>query len=200
MKIRILALAIMLCTTALQATDGLYLGVKGGLNIPNPSKFKGELPDETDFKLAIKKGYDVSGSIGYKWFNGFRTEGEVAYRRNNLGDVKVVDEFDTEHSIHSNFNTISVMGNLYYDIDLNCGITPYVGGGLGYARMQYRLDADDASSFSVESESEIARQAMAGVELALSECAAVGIEYKFFRPANSKLENHSVGLSLKYFF
>lgn len=100
------------------STQGFYAGVLSGVNL---EYFK-------DKSFKTHPGYQVGGSIGYKFCNNIRLEGEFSYRKNNF-----------RKHYHGNRELFTYMANAFYDFNLNCEWTPYIGMGIGYERARNKL-------------------------------------------------------------
>jgi outer membrane protein OmpA-like peptidoglycan-associated protein/outer membrane protein W len=150
-----------------QATEGWYGRVDAGYSVGGSLDEDIELTigdnsasQSTD--LDFDNNWMASGGVGYAFSNGFRLEGELAYRNNDFEDS------DTEVTAKS------AMLNLYYDFNRGGRLEPYVGVGVGYAN----VDPDIAFH---EDDSGFAYQALAGVAIGLTERLDLDIGYRYFR-------------------
>ena len=95
------------------------------------------------FDTKFDTGYGVHGAIGHSW-GEFRLEGEVSYRTNDL------DTFDITNVTLAGIGSLSDVGNgdfsgdvsalgfmanAWYDFNTGSPWKPFVGGGLGLARI-----------------------------------------------------------------
>src|SRR5690606_38471384 len=71
----------------------------------------------------------------------------------------------------------ALMSNVYFDFPNKSAFTPFIGAGVGGARVENELGARDAA---------FAYQGSAGVEAALSEWFSIGAEYVYFRTLDVK--------------
>lgn len=84
---------------AAAAKEGPYIGLSGGLSLPNDSANRGSfntavpatrdfpaIPAETElaWQTEFDRGFAINGQIGYAFNNGFRVELEGAYTRNGI--------------------------------------------------------------------------------------------------------------------
>ncbi len=159
--------------------EGLYVGGFGGVNFLHIDKASG-----------IKPGFMGGVSIGYKFENSVRLEGEFAYRRNRM---KVPSYYDG----HCALTTHSVMANVYYDHDLGYEWTPYIGAGIGYAHNTTMIHTKGDGVFS--SQNKFAYQVMAGVNYKICDKTYAGLEYKYFKP-QKHAHDHAVAVTLKRYF
>lgn len=172
-----------------------YVGAFGGANWLN---FHHHIHD---FKPKIQVGYAAALSLGYKFNNGFRVEGEVAYRRNRTKDEKVADYYKLSSSAYS----WSYMTNFLYDFDcVSCylpNIIPYVGLGVGYTHIgaHASVRSDDAHFSEKATSDGLAGQAIGGVNYRLTNDTSLGLEYRYF-VGREHARDHSLGLALRQSF
>jgi len=162
-----------------------YVGLTGSLGF--------ELDDGFAGSSGFDNGYGFGGSIGYLpklglgALDNFRIEGEIFLRENN--------HKDGDETVES----ISYMGNLYYDLGRleSFPIIPYVGGGIGSTTIEV-LDL---------SEKAFTWQLMGGVTFEFEEVPLVvfGIGYKYIHwNENDMMEddvsNHNIEASMRLRF
>lgn len=164
---------------------GYYVGAFGGANWLSFSNEKKHYLKGTKFDT----GYHAGGSLGYRYSNGVRIEGEIAYRNNKLNHP----EFPKKGS-HT--TSITYMGNALYDFNLY-PFKPYVGVGLGYIQGQTHIKSNDG--LVKGKGSGIAGQAIAGVSYEICDKTEVGIEYRYLY-ARKNMNEQSLGLTVKRFF
>lgn len=90
--------------------------------------------------IAADPGYGVNMGLGYGFDNNWRAELELNYRRANYkrATAGALTDADSDGS----FRQTAVFANLYYDFQqvesgIFAGITPYVGGGVGWAHIKW---------------------------------------------------------------
>lgn len=190
----LLALASTLMGAGLQGSEccdeGFYVGGFAGVNFLQNLEKHGV---EAKFKTGFAGG--IAG--GYKFRNNVRVEGEFAYRRNTLKSISFDGENDDLHGVKVTAETYAVMGNVYYDFDMGCGWTPYLGAGAGWAQNRVK-----ASSHDVEisgKDSGFAYQGIAGVSYRICPKTDLGLEYRYFASKND-LRDHAVAFTAKRYF
>jgi opacity protein-like surface antigen len=91
--------------------SGFYVAGQLGYNDPN-----GDI---------LNQNIAYAGEFGYRFNQNFRLEGEISYRANNIQNLPGV----------SGINRMTdYLVNGWYDFANTSRFTPYVGGGIGYAR------------------------------------------------------------------
>lgn len=195
-KIYALIIVVLFSSTFANAQEGVYGSFFDGINF-----VQSETRHETD--LHFKPGYLVGGSLGYRWCEGLRVEGELSYRHNRLRDF----EFECQ-KFHNrgHYSSFSLMANLLFDFDFsywNCcsprwTIIPYLGGGLGFANQRLKVDRCDLGLDSKKSG--FAWQFIAGLMYKINPCSDLSIEYRFHRGRQHKFHDHDLNLVYKYHF
>lgn len=146
--------------------------------------------DEED-GLDIDFGFGVGGSVGYAFDNGFRAEGEIAYRRN---------DFDIDGSpADGDFNTYAFMANAIYDFQVDAKFQPYIGAGLGIVHGEANINYGSLSG-EID-ETELGYQALVGVSYHLFDRGAVVFGYRYFGTGGDiDLDTHNVELGYRFKF
>lgn len=170
-------------------TQGIYAGVVSGLNL----EYFQQNNRFTSHNFDTQPGYQVGGSLGYKFCNNIRVEGEVSYRRNNF-----------KHFYRGHRELITCMANAFYDFDTNSEWTPYLGMGIGYAhgrgkiRRTYQPYLYYTGYYHIK-EHMAAWQGIAGISYRLTCSTEIGAEYRILL-AQEKSYNHLFALSLREYF
>ena len=110
----------------------MYVEVSPGLSMISDSDTSGgffAFPD-----IEYDRGFTIGGALGYQIQDQVRAEASLSYR---TADVDQVGGISAGAS--GDVNVTSLMANVYYDFDLGLPVTPYLGAGLGLAR----VDLDD---------------------------------------------------------
>jgi opacity protein-like surface antigen len=194
------ALAMLAGASQAQA-DGLYISVLGGANFTEDSSaslFATDGPtDSTQNSWATDAdtGFLIGGAVGThldKWAKGLKVELEASYRRNDVGGIWVVSDFDTgvldftsNGTIDANLSTFAVMANVWYEHDMGWKVRPYVGGGVGWARTNFNgalltsTGADTEDTWDRENDG-FAWQLGIGFNYQAAPGVDVGLGYRYF--------------------
>lgn len=159
---------------------------------------------ETPAKFTFDNGYGVFVALGHTFENGFRSEVELGYRENDADKFEwkgiYADLFEDEN-LSGDFSALSLMANSFYDIKTGSAFTPFVGIGLGFAR----LDADG------EKDTVFAYQGSLGISYALTSSTSLDLQYRYFATQDpefkvdgekieSEYSTHNMMLGLRYSF
>ena len=160
--------------------------------------------DDT-FGLDYKKGYDLDIIAGYD-FGMFRVEGEIGYKRSKLNDLEIDSTdlaalntalnrpdrdvapdpvgtlpalVDSDVDLDGKVSVLSGMINALLDFGDEDGLSFYVGGGFGRARVKTLGESDSAWAW----------QGISGARYALSPNIDLGLKYRYFRTGNLDLSD-----------
>jgi len=220
--------AIATAALALPADAGnFYVRMFGGANWVADAGFTAISPtqssDTMTFSVGGDTGWVVGGAVGYdlnEILRGWSTEVEVSYRSNqDKGHWFSTTGGSTHGNVDFDNTSLAVMANAWYEFPI-AGVSPYIGGGIGWARSRFKgtYDAASASDASFDFKNDgFAWQLGAGVNIPVQQGVTVGLGYRYFRgpqvtvesygtvsgsvtnAANASVdtENHSVILDLK---
>lgn len=147
--------------------------------------------------IKYKTGYLVGGSVGFLTQMGFGLDAEVIYRRNSLKRFHFNDDsFD----INGHLRKWTYMANAKYYFCPTCNLTPYVGGGIGYANQ--KLHINNLNNLSINSNQHrkgFAWQALAGVTWSFWECSSLDLNYHYLQLKSSIHDNSFIaGLTFSF--
>lgn len=212
---RFLALGCVACLTATAAPaiaadqDGLYARVTAGWSIAQDQDFStvnGNIDTELD------AGYALTAALGHDYGN-LRGEIELSYRENEVDGHKLNGTAVSPSGGES--SALALMANGYYDFDTQTQITPYVGAGIGFARVDVKdYSAAGNNDVADGDETVFAYQVIAGLEYPVSPRTSLTGEYRYFattdvdidtnlggaRGSDVTFDSHSILLGVKHSF
>ena len=152
------------------ADKGFYLGAGLGANWTRETDITGI---GTNLSADFDAGWVGAVAAGWAYGNGLRSEIEFGYRRNDLDSLS--------GAVAGSGDASSWRGtiNAYYDFKTETPLTPYVGVGLGAARVSLEANPFGASRLD-DSDSAFAYQGIAGVGYRLNDRAQVFADYRYF--------------------
>ena len=211
-----------------QPVTGLYVGGGGGANFLQREKLDARLfplgnPTPSNNYQGYRVGIVGLGSVGYGFGNGLRLEVEGNYRNN---------QFRTPYRIGSDSGReekYGAMGNVLFDLDIGSPyLFPYIGGGVGYQRVNHTERVSNpagvrfstGSAFAVSNilpplrteDNAFAYQAIAGLSIPIPPVVGLSLtaEYRYFALTGTRLAtgggrakedyNHDLTLGLRYAF
>ncbi|MCZ6643857.1 MAG: porin family protein, partial [Gammaproteobacteria bacterium] len=178
--------AAMWVASPVSVAGGGYVGLGTGI-VYAPNERFDETPVLLDYDLGFRVG---TLTLGYRFDGGWRAELEAAYRRNGLEII----EFDDERGLINTglsdaVDTASLMVNALYEFDLGLSLRPYVGIGLGLARVDYELSEYGTGAVILDdSETAFAYQFLVGVGVPLGRRFHLSADYRYWR--NVEIDLH----------
>jgi len=157
--------AVLLSTSSFAATDNAADG--------------GELKNKTGFGLGLVGGFD---------FGTYRLEGEFAYRKNNNKEVTFTG--DPTEPLTGDVSSMALMVNGYYDFrTVSPTFVPYLGAGIGGARVKGKMIHQDSSTIVSDSDTVFAYQFAAGIGYVVSKELTLDLGYKYFATAKPEFQD-----------
>jgi len=190
----------VLATPALARDGAWYVGGDFGAMLVEDMEFDVTSSSGVETTNAITAdydyGYDGALFVGYD-LGSFRVEAEAAYKR------AAFDRYDTTLNLPGanggagvrldagggNATALSFMVNGMFDFGDDDGISGFVGGGVGVARVSFNnLRAfENVGPFVDDTDTRFAWQAVAGLRQAVSDNVDVTLRYRFFNADGLRL-------------
>ncbi|MEJ0059095.1 MAG: OmpA family protein [Terricaulis sp.] len=189
MKSRItktVALAALMAGAAggAQATEGWYgradvgYSTEGDFDIEQTATFGGGVELQGDWYEGLGLGYAFDGP--------FRTELEISHRFNQFQERASVDDGGDVH-------VWAAMANLFYDFNEGGSFEPYLGFGIGVARVNANgHDATVPQGFD-DSDTTYAYNYIAGIALPVTERLDLDVGYRAFYALNGSFAGTGLG-------
>ena len=178
--------------------EGPFLKLQGGLNFALDSDFEGS--GSSSFpsgEASLDAGPYVGLTGGYRFNRNMAAELEVAYRSNDIDNVK--DSSGTTFIDGGDLASLSVMANGYYYFDFAESWSPYVGLGVGFLQ---EIDGDLEFVNGInqgELEDEVfAWQAMIGAEVPLDDSWRFYGEGRFMSAPGPEISNGNGSYDVAY--
>jgi OmpA-OmpF porin, OOP family len=184
-----LALSSTLLATPAFARDGAWYvgGEFGAMIVEDQDVDIGNV--DNALRLNYDYGYDGGLFVGYD-LGAFRIEAEAAYKKADLEGFNTLLRLPGEGLVFpsgrgfagGSASALSFMINGMLDFGDDEGVSGFVGGGIGMARVKannQRVFANTAP-FLDDSDSKLAWQVFAGVRQAISDNIDVTVKYRFF--------------------
>lgn len=170
--------------------DGPYVGIEGGVSLPQTNKYDVTLTNGTTtttysdgYRVKSKAGYDVDLLAGYK-LGLLRLEAEGGYQRAGIKGLTASSTLLTDagtaagttvtaadFGVGGHTSVMKLMANALLDGDFGGGFGGYVGVGAGRAWTRLSGDKDDAWAY----------QGIAGLRYAITPNIDAGLKYEYFR-------------------
>ncbi len=206
---KLLSLAVAVVTSvasasAMAADEEFYVGLGAGLAYVNDAFVKAhpsaEYSPPLDATSKVERGFAVSGTVGYGFANGVRVEGELGYRKNDLEKMTVREPgslvvllppgappalLKGERAIDGDVSAVTLMANLYYDIDLDGGWKPYIGGGVGLAHLSLSAKSKSTGAALADDEDDVLAYQIGGgigyeIDSSGDRSVIASLDYRYF--------------------
>ena len=200
------AFAIPAISSATPPRMGPYVSGFVGVSVPqdshvNTTTFNGSgINDRVEFD----PGVNVGGSGGFD-FGYIRLEGELSYKHSEIARVNDQTNAVQFRNVDGHLGVFAAMFNGFFDMHNTTPVTPYIGGGIGFATLHLNdtfgtpagggirtqlYDSDDDSVF--------AYQAGGGLEITLNRMLSLDLGYRYFGTSNARFEGNQGTTDLKY--
>ncbi|WP_207460118.1 OmpA family protein [Azospirillum sp. SYSU D00513] len=187
------------------AAEGFYVGAGAGVNWTRDADLRDLALPGNDATADFDLGGIANLSAGYATQMGLRGELEFAWRWRNAVD-EVSGANLTGLGSSGKVNSLAVMANVFYDLDLGIGVKPYIGAGIGGTRVRMKLDGTSDSDYR------FAYQGIVGASYDITDNLAATVDYRYFAVTKDpkfdvsgttikgEYENHTVMVGLRYAF
>lgn len=158
------------------------------------------------FEIESDTGVAIGIAVGHAYSNNIRAEIEFAYQTNDVDQVNVPG---VGSSVTADGDTTSyaLLLNGYYDFPNSSAFTPFIGAGIGCAKVEINDFAVNGIPIGSEDDSVFAYQVGAGVGYAVSEKIVLDFKYRYFATADPELANtdaeyasHNFYVGIRAFF
>ncbi len=204
------ALALVLAVSAAQAQkrpdylDGIYVGGNVGVHKPQNSSMSRAGQTST---VKIGTGAAGTAAVGYGFGNGLRGELELGHR---AGSVRSID---SATGGGGRIDVTSLMGNVLYDFANETSFVPYIGAGVGGARLRAKDVGPDQGNAMVSGTANVfAYQGILGLDYRIGDNTALGASYRYFATQSASIgstagdsasipyRDHSIMVGMRYAF
>jgi opacity protein-like surface antigen len=196
------------------AAAGPYMSIQGGATWLEDADLDYDIIPSSDLSVEAEfdTGFNMGVAVGYD-YGPARLEAEVAYRQNDFDKFKgQFLGFGFEDSADGDVSATSLMVNAYWDLPTGGPITPYIGGGVGFANVSFNEVEDLGFEFIDDDDNVLAYQAAAGIAFDINPNLALDLGYRYFATEDPELEDdfgdefeteydsHNVSLGLRFMF
>ena len=129
--------------------------------------------------VNLDPGFNVSGAFG-RYIDDIkviRLEGEVLYFQSDVSDISGT-------AASGDLSNASLMFNAFYDFNTDSNWTPFIGGGIGYARVEFDNLSAGGATLIDDSDDTFAWQFRAGVSYQLSPSISINGSYRLYGTDN----------------
>jgi len=206
MKVKLIsvaALIIFMIPVGCAATPirpGAYMSGFLGVTVPNDTMVTtDDFIANTTFndRVELNPGINIGMTGGYD-FGYLRLEGELSYKHSEMKNITDQSDNFSFRNVDGNLAALALMFNSFVDLHTNSIVTPYVGGGIGFATL-YLSDTfgtdtrggtlSRAQLYENDSDSVFAYQVGGGVEIALNRELSLDLGYRYFGTSSARFDS-----------
>jgi opacity protein-like surface antigen len=155
-----------------------YISIFAGASLPNDIN---TIRYNSETSQSLDAGYLIGAAFGVSFNDTVRAEIEVSH--NHLGANSHSTNGFVNDGFNSNVSSTYLLGNVWLDWKNGSAFTPYIGGGVGVAFVNF--DQFNAGGHGyADGNSVLAYQLGAGVNFALSEQLSLDVGYRYKATAN----------------
>jgi len=145
-------------------------------------KRRGAIEFDPSVNVGATGGYDT-GIL--------RVEGELSYK--NAEVARIRDQTGTSFTdVDGRVGVLAMMGNVFLDLHNPGPITPYFGGGVGFAALhQSKTFSAQGRVYRADDDAVFAYQVGGGLEIALNNRFSLDFGYRYFRTSKATFNNDS---------
>jgi opacity protein-like surface antigen len=212
-------LATPVICTAAHVRPGGYMSGFVGINVNQDANVAStDFVTNRDFsdQVEFDPGINIGGTAGYN-FGIARLEGELSYKHAGIGSVTSQSGFRFRN-VNGDIGALAMMLNGFLDLHNNSRLTPYLGGGIGFASLHlsdttgFNSNGERVILYGAADDTVFAYQAGAGVEIALDRRYSLDIGYRYFVTGRGnfdsdlpittslKFRSHNAALGFRYRF
>ncbi len=172
-------------------TKGAYVVVRAGLGIDADLRLRtADVSAPSSFRQSAdgKRGWTGEAGVGYN-LGGFRVEAVAGYARNVLNRKTAAQQASFDGG--GRLSKFDIMLNGYVDLIPDSTVSPYIGGGIGLARVTSRLERTAGLVGGTrlnDSDWGFSYQGNAGIAFKLSDKATVDVGIRHQRISGINLD------------
>lgn len=212
-KLIIISSALLLALPAISSAAphaGPYVSGFIGVSVPRDSNVTtDDFNSSTTYRdqIELDPGINIGGTGGYD-FGYLRLEGEISYKYSEINSITDQRDNYRFRNPDGNLGVAAFMANAFFDLHNESRVTPYLGGGIGFASLHLsdtRGTDTRGGAFSRPrlydegDDTVFAYQAGAGVEIALNRRFSLDVGYRYFGTDTATFNKNSIWVnSLKF--
>ena len=202
-------LAIPAIGSALPPRPGPYVSGFLGVSLPVDTEVTSTQygPGIKTFndRIEFDPSISIGGSGGFD-FGYLRIEGELSYRNGEMSSITEKISQTKFANVDGRVGVSAMMFNAFFDMRNPSPVTPYIGGGIGFATLNlgdtYGTDTNTGYRerlYRSDDDTVFAYQAGAGLEIALTRMLSLDLGYRYFGTAKAKFNrNTSTATEMKF--
>jgi opacity protein-like surface antigen len=193
---------------AMPPHPGPYVSGFAGVSVPTNTDVTSTTfgPGATTFndRVEFDPGINIGGAGGYD-FGYIRVEGELSYKNGEMSNITEQNSGTRFANVDGRLGALAMMFNTFLDLHNNTRVTPYFGGGVGFANMHLSdtfgtntITGNRTRLYRSDDDTVFAYQAGAGLEIALTKMLSLDLGYRYFGTTKAKFDKNLSTTELKF--
>jgi opacity protein-like surface antigen len=150
-----------------------------------------------DDRASFDPGIYVGGTGGYD-FGIIRLEGELSYRNAKFDTIRESSGVALRR-VEGDLGVFATMFNVYFDLHNSTPVTPYLGGGIGFASLHLGETTDSLGIvYDASNDTVFASQVGAGMDVAINSRSSIDIGYRYFVTDKAKFNGEVTSSDLRF--
>jgi opacity protein-like surface antigen len=167
---------------AMAADNSVYVSLNTGLGLAMDTDIDNMPNNAGTAKMTLEGGALYTGAVGFDFAGPLRAELEYGWQKNDLDRLYYSNRFgDFEQG---DLKVQSLMVNGYFDVDTGSAWSPFIGVGLGMAK----VDLNTPALPFADNDDVFALQVMAGVSYALNDKISFDAQTRFFTTQDATIQ------------
>lgn len=201
-------LLLLLSPAVVIASDGQYISGHIGANWLSDADFNGSPGLTVSSEVEFDTGLHLGAAYGYD-FGEFRVEGEFGYQSHEfkkMKDIKLNGIPLGDRDADGDIDAFIFLINGFYDVNTGTKLTPYLGGGIGFAVLEIKDLFVEGIVRGDDDDTVFAYQLAGGMAYELTERIFADLSYRFVatsEPDFADLEyynSHNLVAAIRYSF
>ena len=208
--VTLVTLLLPVICVATPASPGAYVSGFAGIHVPSGT----DVPS-IDFltnrsfsdRVEFDPGINIGGTGGYD-FGIVRLEGELSYKNAEIKSITNQATGERFRNEDGNLGVLAMMFNGFIDLHNDSPVTPYLGGGIGFAAMHLsdtfgiRTSGGAAQSlllYGTGDDTVFAYQVGTGLDIAMNRHFSLDVGYRYFGSSRADFSSdQAISASLRY--
>jgi opacity protein-like surface antigen len=184
------ALAVLAVPMTSMAVDNsFYIKANAGIGMAMDSDIDNMPNNAGTAKITYDSGWVGSAAVGFDFAGPMRTDVEYIWQKNDVDTLLYKNQYG--NFTEGDFKTQTVMVNGYYDIKTGTPWTPYIGGGIGWAK----LDLNTPGLPSSDYDDTVAYQIIGGVAYDVTSQFYIDAQYRFMATGDATISGADYDLT-----
>ncbi|MHB8056724.1 MAG: outer membrane protein [Desulfuromonadaceae bacterium] len=200
----VISLTIPTLSAAMSPRQGPYIsGFFGTCVLGDADVSSYDYREEISFddRAEFAPDVNIGGTAGFD-YGAVRLEGELSYKHGETATITDRANNEQFHGASGSLGALAMMFNTFFDLHNSSPVTPYLGGGVGFAVLHLSdtyVAEFDLPIYQEGDDSVFAYQIGAGIEIALKQRLSLDFGYRYFATTKANFDSYrDIASELKF--